>query len=60
MNPKDKSLSNQLEYTQQALDALTTMPSALRNQLAEQEREQRARKAALESHISGFDNKNKR
>jgi hypothetical protein len=55
MNAKDKSLSNQLEYTQQALEALTTLPPALRNQLAEQEREQRARKTALESRVDGFD-----
>ena len=60
MNAKDKSLSNQLEYTQQALDALTTLPPDLRRRLVDDEREQQARKAALESRVSGFDNKNKR
>jgi hypothetical protein len=60
MNPKDKSLSNQLEYTQAALDALTTLPPALRSQFADDEREQRARKATLEGRVSGFDTRNKR
>jgi|WetSurMetagenome_2_1015567.scaffolds.fasta_scaffold231962_2 hypothetical protein len=55
MNKHDKSISNQLEYTQQALDALATMPDDLRRRLAEQEREQRARKLTLESLVSGFD-----
>lgn len=55
MNHKDKSLSNQLEYTQQAIDALAAMPPALRNRLAEQASQQRALKAALESRVSEFD-----
>jgi hypothetical protein len=60
MNAKDKSISNQLDWTQAALDALTTMPPELRKKLADQEREQRARKATLENHVSGFDKRNKR
>ena len=54
MNAKDKSLSNQLEYTQQALDALTTLPPDLRRRLVDDEREQQARKANLEKHVFGI------
>jgi hypothetical protein len=55
MNLYDKSLSNQLAWTQAALDALTNLPPALRNQLAEQERAQHERKLTLEKCLTGID-----
>lgn len=51
MKQSDKSISNQLEWTQQELDAMTALQPATRDQLAEQERKLREQKASLEKHI---------
>ena len=50
MNAKDKSISQQLEWTQAGLDAIKALPPETRNRLAEQENQLRAQKRSLEKH----------
>lgn len=51
MKPSDKSISNQLEWTQQALDAVTALRPETRDRLADDERKLREQKASLEKYI---------
>lgn len=51
MKPSDKSISNQLEWTQTALDALAAMRPETRGRLADDERKLQEQKASLEKYI---------